>query len=257
VYAISNSGSSDYHAMQLQYRRRLHARWQAAASYTFSHAIDTASDEFVGGPPASRLVPEVNRGNADFDLRHSLHGAVTFQLPSVAWGGPALRDWQIDVLGFAQSGAPFTPTVTRDLGYGRFLFRPDVVDGVPMFLYDDAYPGGRRVNPAAFRAPTELRQGNLGRNALRALSAWQIDFALSRDIRLTQAFRVGLRAEAFNIFNHPNFGKPVTGLAAATFGQQIQMLNAGLGSGEAARGLNPTFQVGGPRSLQFSVRLTY
>ena len=68
---------------------------------------------------------------------------------------------------------------------------------------------------------------------------------------------VGLRfrAESFNIFNNPNFGSPINYLSSPQFGQATQMLNNYLGSGGQSGGLNPLYQIGGPRSIQLALKL--
>lgn len=63
------------------------------------------------------------------------------------------------------------------------------------------------------------------------------------------------RSEWFNILNHPNFASPIGTLNFASFGQATQTLASGLASGGA--GLNPLYQVGGPRSGQISLKLQF
>ena len=59
------------------------------------------------------------------------------------------------------------------------------------------------------------------------------------------------RLEIFNLFNHANFATPIGNPNSPFFGQSIQMLNRGLG------GLNPVYQIGGPRSIQLGIRLEF
>jgi len=129
--------------------------------------------------------------------------------------------------------------------------RPDLVGGVPVYIDDATVPGGRRINRAAFANPAAGQSGTLGRNVLRGLPAWQIDLALRRQFRITEKLNLQFRAEAFNIFNHPNFGTIQTSLTAANFGQATNMLNRQLGS------LSSLYQIGGPRSFQFALKLQY
>ena len=94
--------------------------------------------------------------------------------------------------------------------------------------------------------------GTLGRNQIRQLGAWQQDFALRREFPIRENLKLQFRAEAFNIFNHPNFGTMQRTLGAANFGQTTAMLNNALGGG-----LNAQFQIGGPRSGQFALKLIF
>jgi hypothetical protein len=138
--------------------------------------------------------------------------------------------------------------------------RPDLVPGVPLYLDDPSVAGGRRINRAAFDAVTPTaarRQGTLGRNALRGFPLWQIDLALRRQFNFTERFNLQLRAEAFNLFNHPNFGNPIGNLRSGLFGQSTSVLGRSLGSGGLSGGFNPLFQIGGPRSMQLAIKLNF
>src|SRR5213076_1535010 len=66
-------------------------------------------------------------------------------------------------------------------------------------------PGGRAINPQAF-ANVSSDLGNAPRNFARGFGAWQMDLAVRRDFPIHERLRLQFRAEAFNIFNHPNFG---------------------------------------------------
>ena len=99
-------------------------------------------------------------------------------------------------------------------------------------------------------------QGNLGRNALRGFGAAQIDLTLRRQFKLHERLSPQACADFFNIFNHPNFGPPINYLSSPLFGQ-TQMLGSSLGSGGQNGGLNPLYQIGGPRSAQLALKLLF
>jgi hypothetical protein len=117
-------------------------------------------------------------------------------------------------------------------------------------------PGGRRFNRAAFIIPTVARQGTLPRNTLRGFPVWQFDVALRRQINLTEKVNLQLRAEGFNLLNHPNFGSLNANLNAAIFGVAQAMFNQSLG-GLSEGSFNPRYQIGGPRSFQLALRLEF
>jgi hypothetical protein len=103
-----------------------------------------------------------------------------------------------------------------------------------------------------------LRQGDLGRNALRGFAAVQLDLAVHRDFPIHDSLKAQFRAEAFNLFNHPNFASPIGNLNNTTqFGQSIEMLGRSLDQGSGGAGLNALYQIGGPRSIQLALKLIF
>jgi outer membrane receptor protein involved in Fe transport len=249
VRLITNDATSDYHALQVQFQRRLSRGLQSLVSYTWANAIDVASSDV--------LTNILLRGHSDFDIRHNLTGAVTYDIPAIklnSFADAILRQWSIDTRFNAQSALPLNITsgVINDPFDGTQIGRRvNLVEGVPVYLQDPKVPGGQLLNRAAFSTPPGTQQGSLGRNIIRALPAWQIDLALRREFHVTEGLKLQFRAEAFNIFNHPNFGAINTSLTSTTFGQANQML------GSQLSGLNPLYQIGGPRSLQFAVMLRF
>jgi hypothetical protein len=75
--------------------------------------------------------------------------------------------------------------------------------------------------------------------------------------KLQEHLSLQARADFFNIFNHPNFGPQVNYMTSPLFGQATQMLGASLGSGGQTGGLNPLYQIGGPRSAQLALKLVF
>lgn len=135
--------------------------------------------------------------------------------------------------------------------------RPNLVPGVPLWIANPNVAGGREINRAAFSTPVGAVQGDLGRNALRGFGAAEVDFALRRQFKLHERLALQARADLFNIFNHPNFGSPINYLSSPLFGQSTQMLGASLGTGGQNGGLNPLYQIGGPRSAQLALKLVF
>jgi len=255
---ISNDATSDYHSLQVQVQRRLSRGLQALGSYTWSHAIDTASTDVFGD--TSVLL----RGNADFDVRHNFAAALTYDLPFSKAENPAsaiVRDWGFDMRFNARSALPVVTagnnynitsgTLIDPLTGIQLPRRANLISGIPIYLNDPAVPGGRIINRAAFSIPLTGQQGTLGRNIIRGFPFWQVDVAVRRRFKLTDKLALQFRAEAFNVFNHPNFGTIQTSLTSPTFGRATEMLNTRLG------GLNPLYQMGGPRSMQFALKLQF
>ncbi|MEP7341901.1 MAG: carboxypeptidase regulatory-like domain-containing protein [Acidobacteriota bacterium] len=270
ISITKNNATSDYHSLQLQFQRRLSNGLQALVSYTWSHSIDIASNDSSFSTPSAKLSPEIDRGPSDFDVRHLLAGALTYNLPALKRGGVVLRGWSAGSIFTARTPTPVNITYTADFGFGPFSFRPDLAPGVPFYLNDPAVPGSRRINNTQvvnpgnpfpqigpFIRPLEGRQGALGRNALRGFSFWNIDFALRRQFDLSEKIKLRFSVECFNLFNHPNFADPRGSLTDPLFGTTSSMLNRGLGTAGVNGGLNPVYQVGGPRSIQLALKLSF
>ena len=252
VLFYRNGLSSDYNALQLQLQRRLSSGLQALASYTWGHSIDYGS--FDASLP-------YERGNSDNDVRHSVSGALSFDLPTAAKGSLArgmLSGWGIDGRFTARTGFPITlngGSPILDPSTGRYYYAGlDLVQGVPLYLHGSQYPGGRSINPGAFASP-QSAVGNAPRNFVNGFGAWQLDLAMRRNFAITDLWKLQFRAEAFNLLNHPNFGTInstfCTAQPGCTFGQATQTLAQSLGV------LSPLYQMGGPRSLQLSLKLTF
>jgi hypothetical protein len=270
VQVFSNGLSSDYHAMQLQFRRRLSRGLTSLASYTWSHCLDYGSSNFNNG---------YTKANCDFDVRHNASGAFSYDLPSLGHGGlgdAILGHWGLDDRFTARSSFPVELSGTRVLNppTGQQLSNGlDFVPGEPIYLYGancaqvlqavlppgQGCPGGRAINPNAF-IPVLSGLGHVPRNFARGFGAWQMDLAVRMEFPIHERLKLQFRAEAFNVFNHPNFGMidgrcfgtpGMQGCTNPQFGQATATLASSLGV------LNSLYQMGGPRSMQFALKLVF
>ncbi len=200
VFVTTNKAASSYHALQLQFQRRLSRDLQSHLAYTWSHSIDNASNDSFANSPSTIIDPRFDRASSDFDLRHSFAGAITYNIPSPpfgAFGSRLLRGWSVDGILTARTAAPVDVFFMRDIGFGPFNFRPDLVPGVPLYLKDSSFPGGQGINREAFIIPQAARQGTLGRNALRGFPLRQLDLALRRRFGLTERLNLQFRMDVF------------------------------------------------------------
>jgi Carboxypeptidase regulatory-like domain/TonB dependent receptor len=264
IALTDNSATSDYHALQVKFQRRLSRGLQALSSYSWSHSIDIASTDAIAtntNTPGQVADPQVDRGNSNFDIRHAFTAGVTYELPapgSQKTVKAILRDWSIDTFIFARSAPPVNIVGASFFAAGTQLApRPNLVSGVPLEIEGAQFPGGKIINRAAFATAPAGTQGNFGRNVLRGFGAWQADVGLQRQFHLNERLGLRFRAEFFNIFNHPNFGPPTNVLTSPLFGRSTQTLANSLGPGGANGGLNPLYQIGGPRSIQFALKLQF
>ena len=249
-----NDAFSNYHALQIQFRRPVVNRLQVLLNYTFSHSLDSASNDVQ--PLLSRdIISAANDyASSDFDVRHNFSGAAVFEIPKAAHSRAlayATDGWSLETLVVARSGFSFNANVLTATIGGAFP-RPDRVAGQPSWVADPLAPGNQRLNPGAFVIPPTLRQGTEGRNDIRGFGLSQVDLSLLRKFFITDKVALHFRVDAFNVLNHPNFRSP---FAYVGFGpsslQSTMTSNVGLG------GLNPLFQQGGPRSLQLSLKLVF
>ncbi|WP_260740719.1 TonB-dependent receptor [Tunturiibacter lichenicola] len=248
IVYVPNGLTSSYQALQLQFQRSVEKGLQALASYTWSHSLDFGSN--------SAALP-VTRGNSDFDLRNNFSTGLSWDLPNNN-DGKILRvlldQWGVDGRVVARSGFPVTlqGNYTVDPSTGsQFYGNLNLVPNQPIYLNGSQYPGRRAINPAAFAYPSGTEPGNAPRNFVRGFATNQVNLAVRRDFPVYDRLTLDFRAEAFNLLNHPNFGYIDSFLGDATFGQATQMLNQSLST------MSSLYQQGGPRSMQFALKLKF
>jgi hypothetical protein len=278
VNAIRNAGYSYYNALQVQFQRRMLHGLQVLVSYNLSKSSDLGSSDENGlvAPSVSAIVlPPLTP--SDYDIRQSVAGAVSYDVPTPSWGrtGRAiLKGWAVDGLVRVMSAPPINIVVR---GYsstmGPYITQADVVPAQPYWIADATQPAGRALNPAAFAAPPVGQTGDFPRNSLRSpYSINQTDLALRRRFNLTERVKLDVRAEYFNVFNHPMFGLPGSQCAPETiwtyggttaysgFGKVCpgtSTTNIEAGGGNGGSGQSALYAPGGPRSAQFTLKVFF
>jgi hypothetical protein len=269
LWLTKNSARSNYNALQLQYRASLSSRLHALLNYSWSHSLDSVSNDVVAGLSSTFISAANDYASSDFDVRHSFAGAMTYEIPSAVKTGFLLRvtrDWFIDTVVVARSGFPFSSVLFFEspdpfASGGGATTRADRVPGKPIWLHGSQCiaangppcAGGMGLNPVAFSIPSTIRQGTEGRNDIRGFRLTQVDLSIGRKFALTERLKLQFRTDAFNLLNHPNFTNPPAEVEfGGAFLQSTSMLNRALGGG-----LNALFQEGGPRSLQLSLKLSF
>ena len=272
VRATGNDGRSDYHALQLEFRRRFSDRFGAMVSYVLGKSSDNFSEDTAASASFRAADSRLEHGPSDFDIRHTFKGYVTYD-PADPFSRRILKqlfhNWSLTSVFDVHSAAPMNVVYAIPTTFGFLYLRPDLVPGIGLYQKDPATAGNRRINPAAFTIPTDLRQGTFGRNGLRAFPLAQFDFGLSRRFNFTEDVRLTLGLQAANVFNHPNFASPGgydaslgTKFAPAsftvnpTFGQSFAQ--AATNSFRLATdSFGSNYYAGGARTIRFSARFEF
>jgi Carboxypeptidase regulatory-like domain/TonB-dependent Receptor Plug Domain len=255
VATFATISDSTYNALQVQGRFSNWHRFTGFASYVFSKSLDGASDGIdfnfaTAAFPQDSDNLKAEKGPSTFDARHRFTAALNYSVPT--WGAlpkKLAEGWQWNTIVTAMSGQPIG-VITGGGFNGRQ--RPDVVPGVDQILHGS--PAFGYINPLAFSLPAGP-DGDLGRDAVYGPGFWNIDFSLTKDTHLTERLNMQLRAEFFNIFNHPQFALPggviSPGMPLAACGGCFSTQTPDVAQG------NPGLGGGGPRVLQFAARFTF
>lgn len=250
-----SSANSSYNSLQVRFEQRLDFGLSILSSYTLAKSIDNASSFFssAGDPnfPQDSLNTRAERGRSNFDVRHRFSLSYGYDLPfgkgrsMLADNGlltALLSGWQTYGIVTLQSGRPFTVALLSEidnsntgrsnLGFGA-NDRPDVIGdpGISHRTPDQWF------NTAAFAFSPFGTFGDAGRNILDGPGFQNVNASLMKNTRLKEGLDLQFRAEAFNLFNHPNFDLPDNFLGSPTFGRILSAQS--------------------PRHIQFGLKLLF
>lgn len=284
----TNGGSSNYHAFQSLLQRRMNRGLLLRASYTWSKAIDNASEIFGVGAtnlPQNTAIPSIfgglaiDRGLSFFDRTHRAVFSYLYQLP---WGANrtglaqrVMHGWEISGITTFETGVPLTVFNGLDAdgiggNFDRPDFNPNGRPGVRAQWNPSACPTTNYCNPEASNAPISpseamfiglpahtgtvpLRTGNLGRNTLRTPGINNFDVNLTKTTRITERLSLQLRAEIYNIVNHPQYGSP----SISPFSPGQQGISANVATSPAGRFLKPQFADAGGRVMRYQAVIRF
>ncbi len=288
VNEIETGANSNYNSLQVSLTQRNWHRFNNQISYTWSHSIDTASDgqDYVpnASQPNDSTNPEGNKGPSNFDVRNRFVMSSVYDFPKIDRLKKFGEGWSFSGILTLMSGHPFSLNYFFEGDYdgsGEGFGRPDVVAPIQ---YNYSNPA-EFLNLASFAVPCTLvggtdtsncvpgtrHFGSEGRNSLLGPDYRNLDFAISKMTSINERFKLQFRADFYNIANHPNFASPLlpaffadaapngisTGVAPDVLpigrSQGFYPLTAtsdvGLG--------NPILGGGGPRSIQFALKLLF
>lgn len=291
VLQEQSSAKSNYNSLQASLRVNGWRGITSVLNYVWSRSMDNASDgedfEPNAAQPNNSTNPQLEYGPSNFDVPQRLTWIFGYQLPHMGGAWSRLRNgWGLDSAVNLQSGQPFQLNYNFESdfsGSGEGFDRPDIVGPV---VYNTRNPANF-LQLSSFAIPCTLSTyaqvngivgseqdcqpgtrhfGTLGRDALRGPNFKQWDLALYKDTRITERLAVQLRADFFNILNHPNFANPflpayisdpaINGLTA----QGTREVGTGAfpltATGDVGIG-NPFLGGGGPRGIQLAAKFSF
>jgi hypothetical protein len=298
IFQEKSAGASNYHSLQLSYKINGWHGITSAVNYVYSKSLDNSSDleDFVvnAAQPQDSNNPHREYGPSNFNIPHRLTWVFGYEMPDRGGSMQRLKNgWGFDSTVSLQSGQPFTLNYNGEDDYsggGDAFDRPDVVGPIVYHKHDPS----NFLDLTAFAMPCEnnagftgtafdcvpgtRHYGDLGRNSLVGPTYKQWDFAIYKNTTLTERVKLQLRAEFFNILNHPNFSSP---LLPAFIADPASNLSTACGCGFQLNGSNPSYprevgngnyQItatgdvgignpflggGGPRGIQLAAKITF
>jgi outer membrane receptor protein involved in Fe transport len=222
-----------YHSLQMALNRPFKNGLLLKGAYTFSKALnETDDDGWVGLSWNQDSQLDRNYARAGYDRPHMLQMGFVYELPwlrdSSGVLATILKAWQINGIGSWLSGTPFTVGGDNGLLNQQGGTQTANVTGELKGGFGEAGPNEAWYDPTQFSQPGNA-WGNSGRNAFRGPSNWNLDFSLFKAFPIGSR-RIEFRAESSNVFNHSQWGNPVTGLTDPNF-----MRIRGFGAGRTPR----------------------
>ena len=236
ITQVESTGFSSYHALSLTATKRLSRGLLFDTSYTWSRSLDTNSLNSSNFNVQDGYDIPSQYGPSDFDARHRVVLSASYQLPFT--GSAWTRGWQIATIVQSQSGNPVNiVTSNATLNGVPNTVRPDLVAPIRIIGSVDQW-----FDPASFAAVN--RFGNLGRNAVIGPAFHNTDLSVTKVLTMAQRCRLQLRADVFDLFNHPNFGPPGNVVGTPTFAK-------------ISRTRLPTGEAGSSRQIQLVAKLSF
>ena len=276
---LTNMGSSNYHGLLLTVDKNISNGFRGEFNYTWSHSIDNTSlsanenSLYSGtGYICDILRPRACRGDSDFDVRQEITANFTYDLPfgrrraflasAPRWVDETIGGWSFSGLPSYRTGVAVTPYSNAFLASFDndvpAIFTGDKADlrtrvnldrsSNTVYAFAGGAAGANKVL-SEFRGPIGLEYGQ--RNLVRGPGAFFFDAGLAKAFQIIHdKLTLQFRADAFNLFNHPNFGIPALDIVlnASNFGQ-ITSTNQNPDSSAVA--------ADDARVAQFSLRLQF
>jgi Carboxypeptidase regulatory-like domain len=218
--------NSNYSALSAKVTRRMASGGTFLLGYTYSKSIDdgsglrTLGTDQIGAQNSYCISCE--RGLSIFDQSHRFVASTLYQLPfgkghallnnrvaSALAGG-----WELGVIWSMATGSPvgIVDGLDRSNTGSSSMDRPNAVAGQSSRLSNSTPQ--EWFNVQAFALETQYTFGNLGRNTVIGPPLFSVDSSIKKEMTFNERLKLQLRLDAFNTFNHPNFGSPNNFLSA-------------------------------------------
>jgi len=232
IFQENSTGKSNYNSLQASLHVTNYHGFMSIVNYVWSKSLDNSSDgeDFVvnAAQPQDSTNPQREYGPSNFNIPHRFTWVAGYNFPKMGGNMQKFKNgWGMDSTVTLQSGQPFTLNYNFEDDYsggGDGFDRPDVVGPIVynknnpanfLQLSSFAMPctsGATELNYSGFASdcvPGARHYGNLGRNSLSGPTYKQWDLAIYKNTALTERVSMQLRADFFNLLNHPNFANPV------------------------------------------------
>ncbi len=260
---INDVGSAHYNSLQIKAETKSsrHGLY-ALIGYTYSRNYDSGYSDGLGSNLGATYFPlpgwqQLDWGLSQINLNQDFTASLIYELPfgkgkaiGNSWNGAVnaiLGNWEVTGIEKATSGFPIFVVAANGSGVnfqnnGNSLIRPNQVCNPALSNPTIA----EWFNPNCFAAPPNGELGNASRTPVSGPNFVNTDFSAIKHFMLPrEGMRLDLRAEVFNLFNHPQFGTPGSGICAAC----PQLGTPGFGA------INST--VNNPRLVQIALKLLF
>jgi len=251
INEVQSIGSGYFNGMITSFRSSGFHGLTMKLNYTLGHARDDLSATRSVTPQNSFCL-RCDYGNADFDIRNSFVGFISYAAPMPSRMKLLLGGWQFNSLLSFNSGSPFTVTDggSDSSGTGENNDRAQVIGNPFQNIPADIPANAAYIfNPAAFAFPAKGTYSNQPRNAYYGPPTYQVDFSVFKNTKITERFSTQLRLEVFNIFNTRDLSAPDNAVGDGGLGQSNQTLDNYNGA--------PGIGTGAPRNVQLSLKLLF
>jgi Carboxypeptidase regulatory-like domain len=219
IRTIQNDEYSHYNGFTTILRQRLTHGLSGQASYTWSHDLDISDNSNNGGTTMDQYNINLDYASSNWDIRNRFVAIANYELPKFADSSYLMRNtlggWQLNAIVTLQTGLPYNVYLDNDqanvsqpngnVQRPDWLHLPSATCGTKFYINN---PTGSCIDGSAFTYPAQFTFGTGRRNPLYGPGFENVNASLFKDFGIWERLRFQFRAEAQNVFNHPNLSNP-------------------------------------------------